>query len=104
MPWPSCTRVSGTDAPRRVRALVAGTAVNQDGRTNGLTAPSGPSQQAVIRAALRAAGLEPHQVDYVKAHGTGTPLGDPVEVQALAAVYGRAAGPRQQGPMWIGSA
>ncbi|MFL6335055.1 MAG: beta-ketoacyl synthase N-terminal-like domain-containing protein [Pyrinomonadaceae bacterium] len=70
----------------RVLAVIRGTAVNQDGRSNGLTAPNGPAQQAVIRAALRNAGVEPWQLGYIEAHGSGTPLGDPIEFQALEAV------------------
>ena len=72
----------------RVLAVVRGSAVNQDGRSNGLTAPSGPAQQAVVRAALDAAGVTPDEVGYIEAHGTGTPLGDPIEVDALRAVFG----------------
>ena len=71
-------------------AVIRGSAVNQDGRSSSLTAPNGPSQQAVIRAALRNAGVEAAEVDWVETHGTGTPLGDPIEVQSLAAVYGAA--------------
>src|SRR4029079_5684662 len=67
-------------------ALIRGTAVNQDGRSNGLTAPNGPSQEAVIRRALAQAGVEPAEVSYVECHGTGTVLGDPIEVQALGTV------------------
>jgi acyl transferase domain-containing protein len=69
-----------------IYAVVRGTAVNQDGRSSGLTAPSGPAQQAVIRDALRQADVAPADVSFVETHGTGTSLGDPIEVQALAAV------------------
>jgi len=69
----------------RVLAVIRGSAVNQDGSSGGLTIPSGPSQEAVIRRAIAGAGLEPNQVSYVEAHGTGTSLGDPIEINALAA-------------------
>ena len=69
-----------------VLGIIRGTAVNQDGLSNGLSAPNGPAQQAVIRQALRRAGVEPEAVGYVEAHGTGTALGDPIEVEALKAV------------------
>lgn len=73
----------------RILAVLAGSAVNHDGRSNGLTAPNGLAQQAVIRAALSDAGLAPDAVDYVEAHGTGTALGDPIEVNALQQVFGQ---------------
>ncbi len=84
-----------------IHAVIRGTAINQDGASAGLTAPSGPAQEAVIRAALQNAGVAAAAVGYVEAHGTGTRLGDPIEVQALAAVLGagRAAGR----PLVIGS-
>ena len=73
----------------RVLALIRGTAVNQDGASSGLTVPSGPAQEAVVRSAFKAARLQPHDVDYIEAHGTGTTLGDPIELEALAAVLGK---------------
>ena len=72
----------------RVLAVVRGSAVNQDGPSSGQTVPSGPAQQKVVRAALAASRLSPGDIDYVEAHGTGTALGDPIELDALAAVFG----------------
>ncbi len=85
----------------RVLANIHGTAINQDGRSAGITAPNGPSQQAVMRAALLDAGVRPEAISYVEAHGTGTPLGDPMEIQAIGAVYGAGRGP--ESPLRIGS-
>ncbi|MGY0056309.1 SDR family NAD(P)-dependent oxidoreductase [Streptomyces sp. LZ34] len=85
----------------RVLAVVKGSAINQDGRSQGLSAPSGPAQERVVRAALDAAGLEPHDVDHVEAHGTGTRLGDPIEGRALASVFGP--GRPADRPLGVGS-
>jgi myxalamid-type polyketide synthase MxaC len=71
-----------------IMAVVHGSATNHDGRSSGLTVPSAVAQEAVIRQALKSAGMPPQAVGYVEAHGTGTPLGDPIEVQSTAAVYG----------------
>lgn len=84
-----------------VLAVVRGAAVNSDGASNGLTAPNGLAQQRVIAAALADARLRPDQVDLVEGHGTGTVLGDPIEVQALHATYGKQR-PADR-PLWLGS-
>jgi acyl transferase domain-containing protein/SAM-dependent methyltransferase len=72
----------------RVLAVIAGSAINQDGQSGGLTVPNGPSQEAVIRRALADSQLTPADIGYIEAHGTGTALGDPIEAHALAAVFG----------------
>ncbi|HEX3641760.1 MAG TPA: beta-ketoacyl synthase N-terminal-like domain-containing protein, partial [Ktedonobacteraceae bacterium] len=84
-----------------VLAVIRGSAVNQDGRSNGLTAPNGPSQEAVIRRALHNAGVTPDQISYVETHGSSTPLGDPIEVDALKAVLTKDRHPNQ--PCLLGS-
>jgi acyl transferase domain-containing protein len=71
----------------RILSVIRGTAINQDGRTNGITAPSSHSQQSVIIDALQNARVEADSIGYVEAHGTGTPLGDPIEAEALGAIF-----------------
>ncbi|GCD47605.1 type I polyketide synthase [Streptomyces paromomycinus] len=84
-----------------VLAVLRGSAINSDGTGEGLTAPNGSAQQAVIRRALADAHLTADQVDAVEAHGTGTRLGDPIEARALLATYGQE---RPEGrPLWLGS-
>jgi phthiocerol/phenolphthiocerol synthesis type-I polyketide synthase D len=84
-----------TDALRdqdRVLAVVRGSATNQDGRSNGMTAPNALAQRDVITSALRLADVTAESVNYVETHGTGTILGDPIEFESLAATYGRGEG------------
>ncbi|CAM5714274.1 type I polyketide synthase [Streptomyces canus] len=93
-----------SDAERdgdRVLAVIRATAVNSDGRSNGLLAPNPAAQQALLTTAYARAGLTPAHVDYVEAHGTGTPLGDPIEAGALGAVLGAGRDPDQ--PLLLGS-
>ena len=82
-------RLSDAQAAQdRIWAVVCGSAVNQDGLTNGLTAPNGISQRRAIRRALQDARITPDCVAFVECHGTGTALGDPIEVEALDETYG----------------
>ena len=69
-----------------IYAVIRSSALNQDGRTQGMTVPSQAAQETLLRTACRRAGIEPAAIDYVEAHGTGTPIGDPIEANALAAV------------------
>ncbi|MEU6378905.1 beta-ketoacyl synthase N-terminal-like domain-containing protein [Streptomyces sp. NPDC046909] len=93
-----------SDAERdgdRVLAVIRATAVNSDGRSNGLLAPNPAAQQALLATAYVRAGLTPAHIDHVEAHGTGTPLGDPIEAGALGAVLGTGRDPDQ--PLLLGS-
>jgi len=85
-----------------VLALLRGSAVNNDGPSNGLTAPSPDAQRGVLRDAYASARVPPGEIDYLEAHGTGTMLGDPIEAGALGAVLGDAEG--RERPLVIGSA
>ena len=85
----------------RIWAVIRGSAVNQDGASPGITVPSGAAQEAVIAAALARAGIQSADVDYLEAHGTGTEVGDPIEVEAAANAYGK--GRAADRPLLIGS-
>ncbi len=94
-----------SDAQRdkdRILAVIRGSAVNHDGLSGGLTVPNGPAQEKLLRKALESAGLSPADVSYIEAHGTGTPLGDPIELRALDAVLRHGRSP--QAPLLVGSA
>lgn len=85
-----------------ILAVLRGTAVNHGGRSSGLTVPSGPAQRRLVHTALASSSLEPGDIDYIEAHGTGTKLGDPIEGMALAECFGGSHS--NTSPLWIGSA
>jgi myxalamid-type polyketide synthase MxaE and MxaD len=84
----------------RIYAIIRGGAINHDGASNGIMAPSSEAQKRVLREAYRNAGISPGEVQYVEAHGTGTPLGDPIEVLALASAMAEG---RNGTPLMLGS-
>lgn len=85
----------------RILATVRASAVNQDGRSNGLTAPNGLAQAALLGSCLDQSKLQAPDIGYLEAHGTGTELGDPIELNAVASVYGLGRQPDE--PLWVGS-
>ena len=85
----------------RIWGVIRGSAVNHNGTGAGLTIPNGPAQQQVMEDALRRSGVAPSDVDYVEANGVGSPIGDPIEVQATATVYGESREKEQ--PLLLGS-
>ncbi len=84
-----------------VQAVIRASAVNQDGPSSGFTVPNGQAQQQLIRQALAQGGIDPGEISYIEAHGTGTALGDPIEVTALGEIF--ASTHAATDPLWIGS-
>ncbi|KAE9577643.1 Reducing polyketide synthase PKS2 [Colletotrichum fructicola] len=84
-----------------IRAVIRGTGINQDGKTPGITMPSGAAQEKLMKQVYRNAGLDPHDTGYVEAHGTGTKVGDPIEATALHNVFGNNRSAKD--PLFIGS-
>ena len=94
-----------SDAQRdgdRVLAVIKGTAVNQDGRSNGFTAPNSKAQEVLLLEALKNARLKPEDIAFIEAHGTGTKIGDPIEMEAIAGVF--ATHKTKENPLYVGSA
>ncbi|MFI4955505.1 MAG: type I polyketide synthase, partial [Gammaproteobacteria bacterium] len=85
----------------RILAVIKSSVMNQDGASSGLTVPNGVAQEKLLRAALSHAQLEPRHISYLEAHGTGTELGDPMELHALSMVYQKSHD--EQKPLIIGS-
>ncbi len=84
-----------------ILAVVKGSAVNQDGRSNGFTAPNVKAQEKLLRQALKNAGLKPEQIAFIEAHGTGTKIGDPIEMDAITSVYAQYKS--KEKPLLVGS-
>lgn len=90
------------DAGDTILAIIKGSAINQDGASNGITAPNGQAQEAVIKSALEISNISSNEITYLETHGTGTSLGDPVEVEALVNVFADNQSPRTY-PLTLGS-
>ncbi|KAH8732058.1 hypothetical protein GQ44DRAFT_603510 [Phaeosphaeriaceae sp. PMI808] len=84
-----------------IRAVITGSGINQDGKTPGITMPNGSAQEALIRSVYHEGGMDPRHTGYIEAHGTGTRVGDPIEVAALHNVFGEDRSRRK--PLYIGS-
>lgn len=84
-----------------ILGVIRGSGINQDGKSNGLTAPNGAAQAKLIEDTLKGANLKPLDIDYIEMHGTGTKLGDPIEVEAIVNTYGQ--GRSMDDPLKIGS-
>ncbi len=84
-----------------ILALIQGSAVNHDGASSGLTVPNGQAQKALLKQAIQRAGIEPEDISYLEAHGTGTALGDPIEFESLKQVFGQ--NRRQDNPLMMGT-
>lgn len=85
-----------------IRAVIRNTAINQDGKTNGITLPSQKAQESLQRSIYRSAGLDPLSIRYVEAHGTGTAVGDLAELQGIANIFCRN-GRSSQNSLFVGS-
>lgn len=83
----------------RIHALISGTGCNQDGATSGITVPNEQSQKELLKNVYTRFGIDPKKVSYIEAHGTGTPIGDPIEARALGEVLGKG----RKKPCWMGS-
>ncbi|TPX16490.1 uncharacterized protein E0L32_003784 [Thyridium curvatum] len=84
-----------------IRAVIVGSGVNQDGRTNGITMPNGDAQLELMRKVYEDAGIDPQECGYVEAHGTGTKVGDPIEMKALHRMFSEGRSPSK--PLYVGS-
>lgn len=84
-----------------ILAVIKASAVNSDGKSAGLTVPNGKSQEEVMQKALSQTNLSSNDISYIEAHGTGTPLGDPIEVHAINQIYGK--GRTQDNPLYLGA-
>lgn len=92
---------SALQAGDRILGVIRASGINQDGHSSGLTAPNGQAQQELFRSVLNRARLQPDEVGYLECHGTGTPLGDPIELSSVVGVYGQGRNPLR--PLAVGS-